>query len=94
MTEGANNSFCIVGICQVERASKSSVPKEGVKMKNKFFAELSRRLYIDGIESSAIEDKRLEVFLHSQPVLYVSPASDIVPVERVPGYGVGAGALL
>ena len=46
-------------------------------MKNKFFAELSRRLYIDGIESSAIEDKRLEVFLHSQPVLYVSPASDI-----------------
>lgn len=46
-------------------------------MKNKFFAELSRRLYIDGIESSAIEDKRLDVFLHSQPVLYVSPASDI-----------------
>ena len=46
-------------------------------MKNKFFAGLSRRLYIDGIESSAIEDKRLEVFLHSQPVLYVSPASDI-----------------
>ena len=46
-------------------------------MGNKFFAELSRRLNIDGIESSAIEDKRLDVFLHSQPVLYVSPASDI-----------------
>lgn len=46
-------------------------------MENKFFAELSRRLYTDGIESSAIEDNRLEVFLHSQPALYVSPASDV-----------------
>ena len=46
-------------------------------MKNKFFAELSRRLCIDGIESSAIEDKRLEVFLHGRPVLSVSPASDV-----------------
>ena len=45
-------------------------------MGNKFFAELSRRLNADGIESCGIEDKRLEVFLHSQPVLYVSPASD------------------
>ena len=40
-------------------------------MGNKFFAELSRRLNADGIESCGIEDKRLEVFLHSQPVLYV-----------------------
>ena len=46
-------------------------------MKNKFFAELSRRLCIDGIESSALEDKRLEVFLHGQPVLYVSPGNDV-----------------
>lgn len=46
-------------------------------MKTKFFAELSRRLYIDGIESSAIEDKRLEVFFHGRPVLSVSPASDV-----------------
>lgn len=46
-------------------------------MKNKFFAELSRRLCIDGIESSAIEDKRLEVSLHGQPVLYVSSANDV-----------------
>ena len=30
-----------------------------------------------GIESSVIADNRLEVFLHSQPVLYVSPASDV-----------------
>lgn len=46
-------------------------------MGNKFFAELSRRLNADGIESCGIEDKRLEVFLHSQPVLYASPASDV-----------------
>ena len=30
-------------------------------MGKKFFTELSRRLYIDGIESSAIEDNRLEI---------------------------------
>ena len=46
-------------------------------MGNKFFAELSRRLNIDGIESSAIDKKRLEVFLHGQPVLFVSPANDV-----------------
>ena len=46
-------------------------------MGNKFFAELSRRLYTDGIESSAIEDNRLEVFLHGQPVLFVLPANDV-----------------
>ena len=46
-------------------------------MGNKFFAELSRRLYIGGIESSAVEDKRPEIFLRSQPVLFVSPASDV-----------------
>ena len=46
-------------------------------MGNKFFTELSRRLNIDGIESSAIDDKRLEVFLRGQPVLFVSPASDV-----------------
>ena len=46
-------------------------------MGNQFFAELSRRLNADGIESCGIEDKRLEVFLPSQPVLYVSPASDV-----------------
>ena len=46
-------------------------------MKNKFFAELSRRLNVEGIESSAIEDKRLEVSLHSRPVFYVSPGNDV-----------------
>ena len=46
-------------------------------MKDKFFAELSRRLNTDGIESCAIEDNRLEVSLHGQPVLYVSPGNDV-----------------
>ena len=46
-------------------------------MGNKFFAELSRRLNIDGIESFAIDEKRLEVFLHGQPVIFVSPANDV-----------------
>ena len=46
-------------------------------MKNKFFAELSRRLNVEEIESSVIADKRLEVSLHSQPVLYVSPGNDV-----------------
>ena len=47
-------------------------------MREKFYAELSRRLQERGIESSVIADNRLEVFLHSQPVLYVSPASDVL----------------
>ena len=46
-------------------------------MREKYFLELSRRLQERGIESSVIADKRLEVFLHNQPVLYVSPASDV-----------------
>ena len=46
-------------------------------MEKKFLAELSRRLYVDGIESTARENERLEVSLHGQPVLFVSPASDV-----------------
>lgn len=42
----------------------------------KFFEELSRRLREGGIESSNVEDKRLEVFLHGRPVLFVSPGHD------------------
>ena len=45
-------------------------------MENKFFEELSRRLREGGIESSNVEDKRLEVFLHGRPVLFVSPGHD------------------
>ena len=43
----------------------------------KFFEELSRRLKADGIESSNVEDRRLEIFLHGQPVLFVSPGNDV-----------------
>lgn len=46
-------------------------------MGNKFFTELSRCLEKEEIKSANHEDKRLEVFLHGQPVLFVSPASDI-----------------
>ena len=46
-------------------------------MTNKFFEELSRHLREGGIESSNVEDRRLEVFLHGQPVLFVSPGHDV-----------------
>lgn len=46
-------------------------------MKNKYLTELSRRLSMDGIQSIVTEDRRLEVSLHGQPVLFVSPASDV-----------------
>ncbi len=45
-------------------------------MENKFFEELSRRLREGGVESSNVEDRRLEIFLHGQPVLFVSPGHD------------------
>ena len=37
----------------------------------------SGKCSVDGIESFAIDDKQLEVFLHDQPVLCVSPGNDI-----------------
>lgn len=46
-------------------------------MENKFFTELSRCLEKEEIKSVNQEDKRLEVFLHGQPVLFVSPANDV-----------------
>ena len=46
-------------------------------MGNKYFEELSRCLWKKEIESANYEDKRLEVFLHGQPVLFVSPANDV-----------------
>ena len=49
----------------------------GVLMKNKYLTEVSRRLSEDGIQSSIREDRRLDIFLHDRPVLYVSPASDV-----------------
>ena len=46
-------------------------------MKHKFFTELSRRLAESGIESVSKEGAQLEVILHDQPVLYVSPGNDV-----------------
>ena len=46
-------------------------------MKNKYLTELSSRLSVDEIQSAIKEDRRLDVFLHDRPVLYVSPASDV-----------------
>ena len=43
----------------------------------KFFEELSWRLREGGVESSNVEDRRLEIFLHGQPVLFVSPGNDV-----------------
>ena len=46
-------------------------------MKNQFFAELSRRLREEQIESNVVGEDRLEVSLRGQPVLFVSPNSDV-----------------
>lgn len=46
-------------------------------MTNKFFEELSRCLREGGVESSNVEDRRLEIFLHGRPVLFVSPGHDV-----------------
>lgn len=45
-------------------------------MKHNFFAELSRRLAESDIESVSKEGAQLEIVLHAQPVLYVSPGND------------------
>ena len=46
-------------------------------MREKYFSELSRRLREKGIEASLANTQKLYVLLHGQPVLYVSPASDV-----------------
>lgn len=46
-------------------------------MRKQFFAELSRRLRAEQIESAVAGENRLEVSLGGHPVLYVSPNSDV-----------------
>ena len=46
-------------------------------MREKYFPELCRRLREKGIEASLANTQKLYVLLHGQPVLYVSPASDV-----------------
>ena len=46
-------------------------------MKEQYFTELSRRLRAEEIESATAGGDRLEVSLRGQPVLYVSPNSEV-----------------
>ena len=46
-------------------------------MRKNFYAELSRRLREEGIESSYAGTQNLNVSLHGQPVLCVTPSSEI-----------------
>lgn len=46
-------------------------------MKQKFYAELSRRLQEEGIESYYAGTQNLNVLLHGQPVLCVTPSSEL-----------------
>lgn len=46
-------------------------------MKNKFYAELSRRLAERGIDSVSKEGAQLEIMLNAQPILYISPGNDV-----------------
>ena len=50
---------------------------KGNDMKKQFFAELSRRLREEQIEPTMVGEDRLEVSLGGQPVLFVSPNSDV-----------------
>ena len=46
-------------------------------MAQQFFEELSRCLRKEQIESYNKEDRRLEIFLHGQPVRSVSPGNEV-----------------
>lgn len=46
-------------------------------MRENFYAELSRRLREEGIESSYAGTQNLNVLLYGQPVLCVTPSSEI-----------------
>ena len=46
-------------------------------MTNEFFTELARCLRKQGIESEMQKDRRLEIFLHGQPALFVSPKNEV-----------------
>ena len=50
----------------------------GKNMKqNPYFTELSRRLGEQGIEAFSTEGRRLKVRHHGEPVLFVSPDSEV-----------------
>ena len=54
-------------------------------MTNDFFAELTRCLRKQGIDSEIQKDRRLEIFLHGQPALFVSPKNEVFLLPEMSG---------
>ena len=54
-------------------------------MTNAFFAELARCLQKQGITSEIQKDRRLEVLLHGQPALFVSPKNEVFLLPEMSG---------
>ena len=54
-------------------------------MANEFFTELARCLRKQGIVSEIQKDRRLEVFLHDQPALFVPAKSDVFLLPEMSG---------
>lgn len=54
-------------------------------MTNEFFEELSRMLRKKGIVSEIQKDRRLEVFLYSQPALFVTPKNEAFLLPEMSG---------
>ena len=54
-------------------------------MTNDFFAELTRCLRKQGIDSETQKDRRLEIFLHGQPALFVSPKNEVFLLPEMSG---------
>ena len=54
-------------------------------MTNEFFAELARSLRKQGIDSEIQKDRRLEIFLHGQPALFVSPKNEVFLLPEMSG---------
>lgn len=54
-------------------------------MTDAFFTELVRCLRKQGIDSEIQKDSRLEVFLHGQPALFVSPKNEVFLLPEMSG---------
>ena len=54
-------------------------------MTNAFFTELARCLRKQGIDSEIQKDRRLEIFLHGQPALFVSPKNEVFMLPEMSG---------
>lgn len=54
-------------------------------MTNEFFAELARSLRKQEIDSEIQKDRRLEIFLHGQPALFVSPKNEVFLLPEMSG---------